>query len=290
MARTGSAGSTDVQHGVADQTLSQLGTGKRIELDRTPDRALTPNHGHISNEPSRTTSPLHIGAGEIAAAPPTDTDSAPAPAPSKTMPDGSAPTLVAPKPKLGIVVPLDDEVETKPDMPKLARISTNVRHEMEESAKSDGLKDGDFKLADALSRSRLTPSPRPTADSSDSAAAVPFHSKLDDKLGPWRFADPGTDMVEDNAFIFTTHSLPVPKRRKHFAAVKHREEFHYDPDVVYAASFFTDAMDFNTFQLGIGPVKINVARFFTDMPVQYTLRNTQDENITYATVSFQLVD
>lgn len=290
MSRTGSVRSTDMQHGAGSHTLSQLGTGKRVELDRTPDRALTPNHGHTSAEISRTSSPLHIGAGEIAAAPPTDTDSAPAPAPSQAAPNGPAPTLVAPKPKLGVVVPLENEASPKPDMPKLQRISTNVRHEMEESAKSDGLKDGDFRLADALARTHLTPSPRPASDKAGGKSAHTFHSKLDDQLGPWRFADPGTDMVEDNAFIFTTHSLPVPKRRKHFAAPKNREEFHYDPDVVYAASFFTDAMDFNTFQLGIGPVKINVARFFTDMPVQYTLRNTKDENITYATVSFQLVD
>jgi hypothetical protein len=97
-------------------------------------------------------------------------------------------------------------------------------------------------------------------------------------------------MIEDNAFIFTTQSLPVPRRRKHFANEKNRLDFHYDPDVVYGASFFTDAMDFNTFNLGIGPVKINVAKWFHDMPVRYTLRSTTDENLTFATISFQLVD
>ena len=33
-------------------------------------------------------------------------------------------------------------------------------------------------------------------------------------------------------------------------------------DVVYGAAFFSDMMDFNTFDLHIGPVRINVARFF----------------------------
>lgn len=299
----GSVGSNDVQHGPAGQTLSFLGTGKRTELDRTPDRALTPNHGYGGK--GMLMSPRvgsgcfsDIGANEIAAAPPDDV---------KDDGNSSGPALVAPKPKHGVAAPLDEAdtpapnpsaaapssahaktgsaSEEKPEMPKLERIATSVRHEMEESARSDGLKDGDFKLADALAHTHISRS-----NSAQGGANNAASSKLDEQLGPWRFADPGTDMIEDNAFIFTTQSLPVPRRRKHFASEKNRLDFQYDPDVVYGASFFTDAMDFNTFNLGIGPVKLNVAKWFKDMPVRYTLRNTKDENLTYVTISFQLVD
>ena len=296
----GSVGSNDVQHGPARQTLSYLGTGKRAELDRTPDRALTPNHGYASEEMPLSPrvgsgSFSDIGAHDIAAAPPADV---------KEDDSTSGPTLVAPKPKHGVAVPLDESdapaptpsatapasstngaSAAKPEMPRLERIATSVRQEMEESAKSDGLKDGDFKLADMLAHTHIHRS----GSAQGGAKAVPS-SKLDEQLGPWRFSDPGTDMIEDNAFTFTTQSLPVPRRRKHFASEKNRLDFHYDPDVVYGASFFTDAMDFNTFNLGIGPVKLNLAKWFKDMPVRYTLRSTTDENLTYATISFQLVD
>lgn len=296
----GSVGSNDVQQGSsAGRTLSYLGTGKRVELDRTPDRALTPSHGYGSDEmplsPRVGSGSFHdIGAHDIAAAPPADVNEEE---------HKSGPTLVAPKPKHGVAVPLEEadspaptpsaaapasatpnHTAPKPEMPKLERIATSVRHEMEESAKSDGLKDGDFKLADTLAHTHISRSS--SAQGSKSATS----SKLDEQLGPWRFSDPGTDMIEDNAFIFTTQSLPVPRRRKHFASEKNRLDFHYDPDVVYGASFFTDAMDFNTFNLGIGPVKLNLAKWFKDMPVRYTLRSTTDENLTYATISFQLVD
>ncbi|TKY90136.1 hypothetical protein EX895_000134 [Sporisorium graminicola] len=306
-----SVGSNDVQHGPAGQTLSVLGIGKRAEMDRTPDRALTPNHGYAGGEDMPASPQVgsgsfsDIGANEIAAAPPADVDEGQSKA---------GPTLVAPKPKHGVATPLDEsEVAfaaaapapapsstlpatssaksgaAKPEMPPLERIATSVRHEMEESAKSDGLKDGDFKLADTLAHTHISRSSSAQGSTNGStAAAAP--SKLDEQLGPWRFADPGTDMIEDNAFIFTTQSFPVPRRRKHFASEKNRLDFHYDPDVVYGASFFTDAMDFNTFNLGIGPVKLNVARWFKDMPVRYTLRSTKDENLTFATTSFQLVD
>ncbi|SPO20670.1 uncharacterized protein UTRI_00146 [Ustilago trichophora] len=297
----GSVGSNDVQHGPAGHTLSYLGTGKRAELDRTPDRALTPNHGYASEEMPMSPrvgsgSFSDIGANEIAAAPPADINE------EKY---ASGPTLVAPKPKHGVAVPLDEadapapapsaaappspanhaSDAVKPEMPQLERIATSVRQEMEESAKSDGLKDGDFKLADTLAHTHISRS-----NSAQGGANSAAPSKLDEQLGPWRFSDPGTDMIEDNAFIFTTQSLPVPRRRKHFASEKNRIDFHYDPDVVYGASFFTDAMDFNTFNLGIGPVKLNLAKWFKDMPVRYTLRSTQDENLTYATISFQIVD
>ncbi|KAL9935572.1 hypothetical protein V8E36_005920 [Tilletia maclaganii] len=174
---------------------------------------------------------------------------------------------------------LKDAADKHPDMPPLERISTHVRTEMKQAAKKDGLVSKDFKLADEVHHQKMTQS-----NSSDG-----WKSKLDDELGPWRFSDPSTDMLEDNAFIFTNQSLPVPRRRRHFANQKNRLEFKYDPDVVYAASFFTPFCDLNTFDLDIGPVHLNITRFFKDMPIRYTLR-AADESITFATISFQIVD
>lgn len=173
--------------------------------------------------------------------------------------------------------------EPPPEMPPLARITTDIRTEAERSAKTDGLKGGDFRLAEDLHRkARLS-------EGGSGHSGPHWESKLDDQLGPWRFDDAGTDMVEDNAFIFTNESLPVAKRRKHFASVENRKKFVYDPDVVYGASFFTDAFDFNTFNLSLGPVGLNVAKFFKSMPVRYTLRAASEEP-TFCTISFQLVD
>ncbi|PWN49985.1 DUF1769-domain-containing protein [Violaceomyces palustris] len=238
-----STAAVEVQHAPAPPTLSRLGTGLRREANRTPDRPGTPTHSAPAGVVSPIQSPL-LGSGE------------------------------------GGFASLPPE-EPRPEMPKLQRITTSIRTEMEASAKSDGLKDGDFKLADALHHTHL---------SHGDGSGGDWKSMLDDQLGPWRFDDPGTDMVEDNAFIFTHESLTVPKRRKYFASEKHRKDFVYDPDVVYGASFFTDVMDFNTFNMAIGPVRINVSRFFQEMPVRYTLRASGDEELTFCTISFQLVD
>ena len=132
-----------------------------------------------------------------------------------------------------------------------------------------------------LQQMRVTPSP---------ASSLGSVLSLDDKLGPWRFKDPGADMIEDNAFIFKTESVPVSKRRKYFADEANRKNFKYHPDVVYGTSFFSNLFDFNTFDLSIGPVHINVHPFFREMPIRYTLRSRTDENIVFCTVSFQLVD
>ncbi|CAO1629210.1 unnamed protein product [Sympodiomycopsis kandeliae] len=181
--------------------------------------------------------------------------------------------------KKGLGINTSGEVDSKPKMPELARITTAVRTEAERSAKTDGLKEGDFRLAEDLQRKARISEPGKSS----------WQSKLDDQLGPWRFDDPGTDMVEDNAFVFTNESLPVPKRRKYFASVENRKNFIYNPDVVYAASFFTDSFDFNTFNLSLGPVSLNIAKFFTSMPVRYTLRASSEEP-SFCTISFQLVD
>lgn len=136
---------------------------------------------------------------------------------------------------------------------------------------------------------------RPASVGSDmsilSPGATPSEpSRLDTVLGPWRFADPSSDMIEDNAFVFTHESVSVPKRRKHFANEQNRKNFTYDPDVVYGASFFTNLFDFNTFDLNIGPVHINVKPFFREMPIRYTLRSKNDEELVFCTIAFQIVD
>lgn len=64
---------------------------------------------------------------------------------------------------------------------------------------------------------------------------------------------------------------------------------------IYSASFFSPFMDFNTFNLNIGPVHMNIAKWFETMPVRYTLRSSRvpegsQEEEVFATISFQLVD
>lgn len=218
-----------------------------------------------------------------------------------------APRLVAPKAQMAQVQPDTEELEPEPEFPPLERISSDVRHKAQEAAKSDGLEEKDFKLADELmNHLHLNHS---------SSNDKEWKSKLDEQLGPYRFSDPSTDMMEgeslpkyepfsfcyqtsnlflyplpDNAFIFKWDSVPVPKRRKHFADAQVREDFIYDPDIVYGTSFFTDAADLNTLSLSLGPVKMGLQRFFTDMPIRYSLRATGPEELTFCTVSFQLVE
>lgn len=119
--------------------------------------------------------------------------------------------------------------------------------------------------------------------------------KVEEALGPWRFAADTTEPLEDNFFEFKSENLSVPKRRKHFSKTTNLTGFTYDPDVVYSASFFTPFCDFNTFQLALGPVHMNISSYFETMPVRYTLRSsrlvpgTKDEEV-FCTISFQLVD
>lgn len=152
-------------------------------------------------------------------------------------------------------------------------------------------------------------------------------------LGPWRFADEEIDATEvsfrepnrggfcrgkghtpltvcptaaqDTNFVFLDpdHPRTVPQRRKHFCSEngKHRKEFTYDPDCIYTASFFTPFCDLNTLDLKMGPISINVAPYFTKMPIRYTLRSTRMaprpdgsagplEEEVFATIGFRLVD
>lgn len=155
----------------------------------------------------------------------------------------------------------------------------------------------DVEVGDLMFANMLNLAPDTTTTTA-SAAAAASQDPVQELLGPWRFKNPTTDILEDNTFVFLDKSVNVQKRRKHFSESggKHRKAFVYDPDVVYATSFFSPFMDFNTFDLAIGPVKINVAKVFGDMPVRYTLRSTRidaqnnvEEEI-FVTISFELVD
>ncbi|KAK4050645.1 hypothetical protein OIV83_003371 [Microbotryomycetes sp. JL201] len=157
----------------------------------------------------------------------------------------------------------------------------------------DGLQPGDMTTADHVA---------PVAQGSCGQKGDAEVLKL---LGPWRFADPAVDVIEDSTFVFLdpAHEHTVAQRRKHFVAEngRHRKEFTYSPDVVYTSSFFTPFADLNTLDLKLGPVNMNVSKWFQDMPIRYTLRSTRltkrldgqegpDEEETFATISFQLVD
>ncbi|PWN23865.1 hypothetical protein BCV69DRAFT_244036 [Microstroma glucosiphilum] len=290
--RTDSAMSTesgthagDVQHGIASDhpTLKRLGTNFRGKLSNMRwDDPETPPQGAVGEQSQD---------GDVS--PLADDEAAVKHDYFVTAPEATGQDILeSPERRAVSPAPLEvdsatstrDDTRSSPPsaaMPPLQRITTQVRTEAQKAAASDGLKSDDFRLADDLNRkARL---------SSDSHSK--WSSKLDDQLGPWRFSEPGTDMVEDNAFIFTTHSLSVPKRRKYFTSEENRKNFEYDPDIVYGASFFTDAFDFNTLSLSLGPVKLGLTKFFgpNGMPIRYTLRHRNEEP-SFVTVSFQLVD
>ncbi|SCV73426.1 BQ2448_7352 [Microbotryum intermedium] len=138
------------------------------------------------------------------------------------------------------------------------------------------------------------------------------------------------DHPQDSLFIFhdSTHERSVAQRRKWFVQNhgQNRNEFTYSPDVVYAASFFTSFCDLNTFDLKwvlrkwiefiigtlqlmplfsrssrMGPLGLNIAPYFTEQPIRYTLRSTRlaprpdgkpgpEEEEVFCTISFQLSD
>ncbi|GAA5929542.1 uncharacterized protein JCM15063_004178 [Sporobolomyces koalae] len=133
---------------------------------------------------------------------------------------------------------------------------------------------------------------------------------VEKELGPWRFADEAVDPAEATDFVFLDpdHPRSIAQRRKHFCASggKYRNEFTYDPDVIYTASFFAPFCDLNTLDVKIGPVKMNVASFIGSgdlMPIRYTLRSTRQgpspdpaapadarESEGFCTIEFKLVD
>ncbi|EPX71828.1 DUF1769 family protein [Schizosaccharomyces octosporus yFS286] len=123
---------------------------------------------------------------------------------------------------------------------------------------------------------------------------IPSESNsLDPQLGPFRFANPKVDPIEDNSFIFGEHRS-VKDRRKYFSSSEeNRANFFYDKDVVYCMSFFSPHMDFNKFNLNIGPIKLNVFRHLNadgHQPIRYMMRETEDENAIMFVIEFDLVE
>lgn len=193
---------SDVQHGPTPPTLSRLGTSNLGETLAPPDRSHTPNHDFDSRSlspslgsPSTFTSSLpvvsssnhpHIArspsplAKEHSAAPPLSTglgtQTSNPQTSSNSSNSGSNPILVAPKAQV-------------PQFPPLERISTSVRKEAEQAALSDGLEERDFKVAEELMGHLHV-----------NHDGKGWESKLDDQLGPYRFSDPKTDMMEGESF------------------------------------------------------------------------------------------
>ncbi|WBW75500.1 DUF1769 family protein [Schizosaccharomyces osmophilus] len=123
---------------------------------------------------------------------------------------------------------------------------------------------------------------------------IPSESNsLDPQLGPFRFANPKVDPIEDNSFIFGEHKS-VKDRRKYFSSSEdNRTNFFYDKDVVYCMSFFSPHMDFNRFNLNIGPIKLNVYRHLNadgHQPIRYMMRETEDEKSIMFVIEFDLVE
>lgn len=113
--------------------------------------------------------------------------------------------------------------------------------------------------------------------------------RLDQKLGPWRFSDPKVEPIEDTAFIFgdTTHS--VKARRKYFAkSAENRRLFEFDTDIVYCMSFFLPYMNFNTFDIKLGPLGANLHKYVDDQPIRYMARNSEKPDEVYFMVEFNL--
>ncbi|WFD30263.1 hypothetical protein MSPP1_001280 [Malassezia sp. CBS 17886] len=262
-------------HGIDKNTLVSLGSSKKhggIAVDRThSDRPDTPKlpsldeqmlselHTQGQHYPSSTAAPPVPLAAPKPLAAPVAAPGAPQPRAAPVAAPGAPQPLAAPVAAAGAANPLADPAGVPVAVPPGS--PANVTDSMRNMTLSPGFYHG----ADA------TPA-------------------VEQQLGPWRFADPSSDMVEDNAFIFTSTSVPVPRRRKHFAEEKNRVDFKYNPDIVYGASFFSNLFDFNTFDLSIGPVRMNVSAFFKDMPIRYSLRAAGPEELTFCTISFQLVD
>lgn len=113
--------------------------------------------------------------------------------------------------------------------------------------------------------------------------------RLDKELGPWRFSNPKIEPIEDTAFIFGDTSHSVKDRRKHFAkSPETREEFLFDPDIVYCMSFFLPYMNFNTFDLKLGPLGANLHRYVDDQPIRYMARSADRPDEVFFMVEFSL--
>ena len=113
--------------------------------------------------------------------------------------------------------------------------------------------------------------------------------RLDDRLGPWRFDDPKIEPIEDTAFIFGDTNHTVKDRRKYFAKnAENREQFEFDPDIVYCMSFFLPYMNFNTFDLKLGPLGANLHKYVNDQPLRYMARSSERPDEIFFTIEFSL--
>lgn len=112
---------------------------------------------------------------------------------------------------------------------------------------------------------------------------------MEELLGPWRFADPTIEPIEDTAFIFGDTSHSVKDRRKYFAkSAENREDFEFDCDIVYCMSFFLPYMNFNTFDLKLGPLGANLHKYVDDQPVRYMARSAERPDEVFFMVEFSL--
>ncbi|SCZ95233.1 BZ3500_MvSof-1268-A1-R1_Chr11-2g03373 [Microbotryum saponariae] len=191
----------------------------------------------------------------------------------------------------GAPIPMSDGEETREPAKKKkgGRFSwAGFLGSVEKESNETYLHAGDLVMADKLNKGSMGDA---------SLTGVSKH------LGPWRFADPKVDAIEDSLFIFhdSTHERSVAERRKWFVQNHgyNRDQFTYSPDVVYTASFFTSFCDLNTFDLKMGPLGLNIAPYFAEQPIRYTLRSTRlaprpdgkpgpDEEEVFCTISFQL--
>lgn len=112
---------------------------------------------------------------------------------------------------------------------------------------------------------------------------------LDRELGPWRFSNPSIEPIEDTAFIFGDTSHSVKDRRKHFAkSEENRRLFVFDTDIVYCMSFFLPYMNFNTFDIKLGPLGANLHKYVDDQPIRYMARSAERPDEVYFMIEFNL--
>lgn len=162
-------------------------------------------------------------------------------------------TTDGPEQEARVAAALEKAEKEKVAKPKKSRFSlATLRSVLERTVDVEVLHVGDLQTGNNIKQ--------------DERGAKAGSDALDAQLGPWRFGEEGVDVLEDSTFVFLdpTHSRTVAARRKHFCVDngKNRKSFKYDPDVIYAASFFSNFCDLNSFDLTMGPLKMNIAEYF----------------------------
>lgn len=162
-------------------------------------------------------------------------------------------TMDGPEQEAAVAAAIAKAEKDKVAKPKKSRFSlATLRSVLERTVDVEELYVGDLTTGDHVKQ--------------DERGAKAGSDALDAQLGPWRFGEEGVDVLEDSTFIFLdpSHARTVAARRKHFCVEngKNRKLFKYDPDVVYAASFFSNFCDLNTFDLSMGPLRMGIAEYF----------------------------